>query len=362
MPARTWSVQVTRPDYSKTFQRLGQFPAVSYTRAKALAEAARVEARTKPAAVAIDPEPAATASTGDPTLTAVWEEYARVALAAGKWTQRHHDKTSERVQAHMADLLPRPVTEITRAQIVEACAALESVETGQRIYRWLRGAVDHAVDTGVIERSQFGRNVPLNLVVPASARGSLRGNLDMDQMRTLLRESWDSDAAWSVRALHRVVALSGHRIGAARMAQAEHLDLESAIWTMPRPLMKVKTGRPDFVIRMGPQLKAVMGDAHRRAGGKGLLFKGPLTGAALTEEAVEHHIRRLLPEGGKFSPHSWRTPILTWALEAGYSIEFAKAAIDHRHSTGATARYDAATFIDARAEILGRWADILDRE
>jgi integrase len=262
----------------------------------------------------------------------------------------------------MAALLPRPVTEITRAEIVEACAALKSVETGQRLYRWLRGAVDHAVDMGQIERSQFGRNVPLNLVVPASARGSLRGNLDMDQMRTLFRASWDSDAAWAVRALHRVVALSGHRIGAARMAMAEHLDLAAGTWTMPRQLMKVKVARPDFVIRMSPQLKTAMVDAHRRVGGKGLLFKGPTTGAALSEESVEHHIRRLLPEGGKFTPHSWRSAILTWALESGHPREVAMATIDHQRSTGATARYDASVHADGVSEILAAWGDILDRE
>lgn len=257
----------------------------------------------------------------------------------------------------MGDLLDRPIVSISRAEVVKACEDVKSKETGQRIYRWLRGATEHAVDTGRLTASQFGDKVPLSLSVPAADRGTLRGDLDLEGQKALLLASWQSDAAWAVRACHRAIALTGHRITAARVAQAEYIN--GNVWTTPRSQMKVKDKkRGDFVIIMSGQLLEVMTEAKSRVK-TGLLFKSPVNLLKpISSESVEHHVRRHRHAPAKWSPHSWRAAVYTWAVENGWPQEIAKAAIDHKRATGATVSYDASKHTEAVGELLKAWAGV----
>jgi hypothetical protein len=358
---RTWSVQVTRADRSKTFVSIGQHPAMSYTAARKAAMTALVDALREPVRPVPAPAPAASGegivsvTSTDVTLESLWAAFADLKLVKGKWTQAHHDKTDQRVRAHMGALLARPIATLSRAEIVRACT-LESVETGGRIYRWLRNAVEAGLDAGTVDRTPFGAKAPEVLTVPAADRGTLRGNLSIQQLRILYQASWDSDATFAVRGLHRALALSGHRIGAARQARAEHLDLVAGIWRMPRNLMKVKGTRPDVILHMGPSLLALMSEAYRRCDGKGLLFKSPVTGEAVSEESVEHHLRKLMPAGGKHTPHSWRSSIMTWGVQNGFTREVSMAAIDHVRATGATRSYDESMHTEQVSRLLQNWA------
>ena len=353
--ARSWIVRLNNPE---TMRAIGKYPGVTLTAARS--EAKKLQANgveLRQPAVPGKSKPAEPIETEDTvTMGAIWSEYAAVALSAGKWTQRHHDKTVERLQAHMSDLLDRPIASISRAEVVKACEDVESTETGQRIYRWLRGAVEHAVDTGRLTASQFGAKVPLSLSVPAADRGTLRGDLDLAGQKALLLASWQSDAAWSVRACHRAIALSAHRIGAVRFAQAEHIDGD--LWTMPRELLKVKDSRRgDFVIRMSGQLLDVMAEAKSRVT-TGLLFRSPLTPSKpISAESVEHHVRRHATAA--WSPHSWRSAVLTWSLENGWTREVAMAAIDHQRATGATVAYDGSKHAEAVSELLKAWGEAI---
>ena len=350
---RSWIVRLNNPE---TMRAIGKFPAMTVTAARL--EAKKLQANgveLRQPAIPAKSKPAEPIETeGTVTMGAIWSEYAAVALSAGKWTQRHHDKTTERLQAHMGDLLDRPIASVSRAEIVQACAAVKSTETGARIYRWLRGATEHAVDTGRLTASQFGAKVPLSLSVPAADRGTLRGDLDLAGQKALLLASWQSDAAWSVRACHRVIALSAHRIGAVRFAQAEHIDGD--VWTMPRELMKIKDQRRgDFVIRMSGQLLEIMTEAKSRVK-TGLLFKSPVNPLKpISSESIEHHVRKHATAA--WSPHSWRSAMLTWSLENGWTREVAMAAIDHQRATGATVSYDASKHTEAVSELLKAWAE-----
>jgi hypothetical protein len=353
--ARSWIVRLNNPE---TMRAIGKYPGVTLTAARS--EAKKLQANgveLRQPAVPGKSKPAEPIETEDTvTMGAIWDEYAAVALSAGKWTQRHHDKTTERLQAHMSDLLDRPIASISRAEVVKACEDVESTETGQRIYRWLRGAVEHAVDTGRLTASQFGAKVPLSLSVPAADRGTLRGDLDLEGQRALLLASWQSDAAWSVRACHRAIALTGHRVTAARIAQAEYIN--GNVWTTPRSQMKVKDKkRGDFVIIMSGQLLEIMTEAKSRVK-TGLLFKSPINPLRpISSESIEHHVGRHAK--AKWSPHSWRSAQMTWAVEAGWPMAVAEAALDKQRARGATVAYDASTHTEAVSELLRAWGEVV---
>jgi hypothetical protein len=88
----------------------------------------------------------------------------------------------------------------------------------------------------------------------------------------------------------------------------------------------------------------------------GLLFKSPVNPLKpISSESIEHHVRKHATAA--WSPHSWRSAMLTWSLENGWTREVAMAAIDHQRATGATVSYDASKHTEAVSELLKAWAE-----
>jgi hypothetical protein len=122
--------------------------------------------------------------------------------------------------------------------------------------------------------------------------------------------------------------------------------------------MKVKDPkRGDFVIIMSGQLLEIMTEAKARVK-TGLLFKSPLNPLRpISSESVEHHVRRHATAA--WSPHSWRSALLTWAVENGWPMAVAEAALDKQRAKGSTVPYDASTHTEAVGELLKEWGEVI---
>jgi integrase len=156
-----------------------------------------------------------------------------------------------------------------------------------------------------------------------------------------------------------VCALSGHRIGAVLAARPDDVNLEEKSWTVPRERMKVKTAVGDVVIKpLSPQLLEVLKQAKERADAIGSEWLFPSIGgtSAVTHAAVEKHVRKLQGAGPRFTPHAWRSAIMSWALEGGYPREVAQAALDHARGTDSDRAYDRSTLTNEVSKMLTAWA------
>jgi integrase len=358
---RVWLARV-KVSGKETMLKLGELPAMTLSGAKKAREAAKTDADR---GVAVRPAKAEKKQPllGDPQiLSNIWAEYVRVAPGAGIWSAEHAKKTDGQMLKHIAPLpiWGRSVADIKRAEFVAACKTITSAEVRQRIFRWLRGAVEAACDAGTLESSPFGNTLPAEIKRPRSDKGTLASEMrDIEDLRSLLSRSWHSTAALSVRAVHRVCALSGHRIGAVLAARPNDVNLEEKSWTVPRERMKVKTAVGDVVIKpLSPQLLEVLKQAKERAEATGSDWLFPSVGgtSAVTHAAVEKHVRRLLGESPRFTPHAWRSAVMSWALEGGYPREVAQAALDHARGTDSDRAYDRSTLTSEVSKMLTQWA------
>ncbi len=358
---RVWIARV-KVDGKETMLKLGELPGMTLSGAKKALEAAKTDADR---GVLVRPAKAEKKqlSPGDPKiLSNIWAEYVRVAPGAGIWSAEHAKKTDGQMIKHLSNLgiWNRSAATIKRAEFVAACKTIDSLEVRQRIFRWLRAAVEHAVDSGVIESTPFGNTLPAEIKRPRSDKGTLASDMrDIEDLRALLSRSWHSTAALSVRAVHRVCALSGHRIGAVLAARPDDVSLKDKSWTVPRERMKVKTAVGDVVIKpLSPQLIDVLRQAKERAEAIGSEWLFPSLGgtAAVTHAAVEKHVRKLQCDGPKFSPHSWRSAVMSWAIERGYPREVAQAALDHARGTDSDRAYDRSTLTNEVSKMLTAWA------
>lgn len=354
--SRSWLVRIKTPT-GRTMRAIGTFPAMT------LAAARRAAIQAKAAALKeVRPEPSAAPATGGVTLRRLWEQYADVALAASKWTAAHHAKTVGQIELHVGSsaLWHRPAASITRAELVELCVGISSRETGGRVYRWLRSAFEHAVDDGTLSASPCGATLPLSLTRPASDKGSLRGQITaISDLRDLLKRSWHFDASLSVRAAHRVIALTGHRVGAVVGTLVTEWD--GTTFTVARGRMKIKDPRrPDFIISPASKpLADVLDQCAERAEAVGSPYLFPATDPQrhVIREAVEKHLNRLT--GDKFTPHGWRSALFSWAIENGHGREVARAALDHLRAEDADRAYDMTTLRPAVSALLIAWAEVL---
>ena len=321
------------------------------------------------AARGIDPRPAqkekpiAVDSDSPTALCKLWYAYSKVCVTSGVWTPEHAVKTTAQIEKHIAplEIWTKDASTLTRPQFIEAAEAIESLEVRMRVYRWLGACMDNGVDEGVLTTTPFGRSLPKKLVRPKSDRGSLQGEItDLDELRDLLARSWYYDAALSVRAVHRVVALTGHRIGAILQAEPHHFNRTADTFTVPRANMKTDNDGRDVVIGpLSPPLRDVLVQAQDRA----LAIESPwlfpnASGAdPITHAAVEKHVRRL--DARKFTPHSWRSVLMTWALEQYNDRELAQLLLDHARGTDSDRAYDRSTLPAKRSGALIAWAKVI---
>jgi integrase len=355
---RSWQLKVRPANGSETMVSIGVAPSMGLAAARLAARDIRAAARlgqwVRPT------KSTALISVGGVSLADIVTAYCESSERLGHWTPSHRKKTEGQLIKHLgsSEHWTRPVAAYKRADFVRLCEPIEALEVRQRIYRWMRAAIEAAADAGLVDVNPMGAGLPMSIRRPGSDRGTLKGEIkELAGLRELLARSWHTDAALSVRCVHRVCALSGHRIGAVLQARVEHVDLAANVWTVPRSAMKIQSGSDVVIGPLPPALADVLRQAVERAQAvrSPWLFPNASASAEVTHEAVEKHLRRLTDGGPRFSPHSWRSALMTWALDAGYPRETAQAALDHARGTDSDRAYDESQLRAQVAEMLSAW-------
>jgi integrase len=166
-------------------------------------------------------------------------------------------------------------------------------DMAKKVRQWLRGILDHAVEDGLVSinpipapRSRKG----------ASDRKHLPARLTKDEVGDVLRRADKGDAGRGVKRAHLLAAFTAQRIGEIAGAEWSAVDMQSAVWSIPRDRMKRKDAeRGPHLVPIPPQLLARMCEWRRTDGdGAHWVCPGPGGEAPITREAVEKFYRRSL--------------------------------------------------------------------
>ena len=135
-------------------------------------------------------------------------------------------------------------------------------------------------------------------------------------------------------------------------------------FTVPRENMKMRDAlhQGDVVIApLSPALREVLAQAQARAQAVGSPWLFPNAGldAPVLNESVIKHVKRQLAPGEVFTPHSWRSKLMTWALDAGHNREVVQAVLDHARGTSSDQAYDQSTLQAQRSALLVEWARVV---
>ena len=279
---------------------------------------------------------------------------------AAKWTPDYHEEVAASLTNHLSALEPLPVAEITAAMAAPHLRRVERTapDMAKKVRQRLRSILDYAVEDGVI----VGNPVPAPRRRKQGAeRQHLPATLTKDGVGAILRAADKAEVGKGVRRAHLMAAFTAQRVGEIVAGTWGEVDMQSAVWSIPRDRMKRKDAeRGPHLVPIPPCLLALMRE-WRRADGAGAVYlcPSPRGDSPVTREAVEKFYRRALNLSGKHSPHSWRSVLSTWANDAGEDADAVEAQLDHATGSKTKTSYDRAKRLQRRADLMAWHEDAL---
>jgi integrase len=259
------------------------------------------------------------------------------------------------------DLIPslgdRPMTEIRRADLIEALRKIEArdaLDIAKKCRGWLSGIFRYALVAEVIEV-----NPATDLDVVAAPMGERRHypHLPLNKLGEFLRavDNARSDPA-TCHAI-RLLLMTAVRPGELRAARWSEFDLDRAVWSIPADRMKMR--RP-HVVPLPEQAVTVLRDLHERNGHRDLLFPSRDDPRhCMSENTVNLAIARMGYKG-KQTGHGFRHLISTALNERGYNRDWIERQLAHGDENEIRAVYNKAEYLDQRRQMMQEWADSLD--
>ena len=291
------------------------------------------------------------------TLGGMVTAWAEKMLKQQLWSIRHHNKTLERMEKHLAPLWGRTVSDLSRQEITRHLETIESVDTAGRMFAWTKEAMEDAVDRGRLEYCVLGRK-PKTLVVPKKLRQTRPsyGN-DPKKLKALFKAIRYSENVRAVRTAGQLALLTGLRLGEVTHLRVEYYNARKHALVIPREEMKEKDNwRGDYIVPLSPPALELIKELLDTAV-DGWLLPGPRTGKPVTHEAIEKMFRA--KTNREHCPHGSRTSLRTWALENDTPVHIADSLIDHATSKGSGEHYDQTKFTAQRKILLNKWAIVI---
>lgn len=284
---------------------------------------------------------------------------------AAKTIERH-----QRMLKHSAKILNKPLTELDRPMLLQACRALEQAgkhETAHRLGIYFSAVFRYARDEGYFRAQDptlggFGKSLrPLRerhrvALTDPKAVGGLMANVDSWEWLDTGRGPVGATVGRALQVLARTAVRPGE------LAKAEWSEVKGDTWVIPLGRMKMRdSNRTDHVVPLSRQVKAIL-EAQRALTGHGrYVFPNARTDARPMSDAAMSVALIALGYKNQHVPHGFRTTFKTLALEVlKAELELIERQLAHKWGTEVQGAYDRAQRLPERRELMQRYADLLD--
>ena len=360
--ARSWIARVN-VDGKRREMGLGSFPDVSLSIAREKARAARSDTTMGIDPVAHRKE----ARSARQALKATQKTFADCAKAyieahSDSWRNAKHraqwPSTFETyVYPTMGTVL---VGEVTQAHVMAVLLPIWKTKT-QTATR-LRGRIEQVLAWATAAGFRQGENCArwtglLDQLLPAPGKVSEPRHhpaVRVDDMPAFIKALRQHDGL-SPKALEFVV-LTAARSGEVRGATWAEIDLEAAVWTVPKERMKA--GKEHRVPLNTQAIKLL--EAMPRIEGTELVFPAP-RGGQLSDMALTALTRRMnfRDDAGRVCvPHGFRSSFRDWVFErTDYPRDLAEAALAHALENKVEAAYRRGDALERRRAMMQAWAN-----
>ena len=278
-----------------------------------------------------------------------------IAAKEHEWKNaKHGDQWRNTLTAHVypviGALIVRDVEQAHILKILEPIWATKN-ETASRVRGRIENVLDYATARGYRRGDNPARwkgHLDKVLATPSKVQKVEHlAALPFDQVGAFMADLRQQEGM-GARALEFAV-LCASRSGEVRGATRAEVDLDKAVWTIPKGRMKAgkehRVPLSDAAVKLLRALPVIDGSE--------LLFPNT-KGKALSDMTLTATLRRM---GCKVTAHGFRSTFRDWAGEtSGYAREVIEHALAHQLKDKAEASYARGTLFDKRRRLMADWA------
>ena len=263
------------------------------------------------------------------------------------------------VRDHAAPLMPRPVAEITTADILSTLMTdglwHRKHETARRVRQRIGRVMDWAVAQGLRPDNPAGP--ALSAALPRSeGKAEHFRSVGHERAGETVRAVRATGAWWAAKAAFEFLTLTAARSGEVRGMRWEEVDMDSATWTVPAERMKANR---EHRVPLSPRAIEVLVGAVQYRDGSGLVFPSK-SGRPMSDSTLSKLLRENGIEG---TVHGMRSAFRDWCGErTSTSREVAEMALAHVIKDKSEAAYARSDLLDKRRDLMGAWAQYIGTE
>ncbi len=249
-----------------------------------------------------------------------------------------------------------PVNQITPSDVSTILEAIWDTknETASRVRQRVKTVLDYAARHDWIEEAALAKLSRTMGDFKKRAPDEVEGHKAMpaDQAPGFMARVREKEAI-SAKALQLLI-LTGARSGQVRGATWDEIDLDAAMWVVPKERMKKR--HSDHRVPLSPDAVALLKSLHR-AEEVNLLFPSPTKEGS---EISDNTLNKIMSDMGEQAvPHGFRATFSTWAHKRGYDSLWIEAALHHKDPNEVRAAYLRTDFLDERRPMMDEWAAFL---
>jgi len=279
---------------------------------------------------------------------------------AKAWAKR----TAEQVREYLdKDLLPvlgkRPLPAITTRELAAFTRAIESrgaPDVAKKVRQWLASIFSYARAQGWTTTDPVS---DLRAVVLPSGSATNYPHLTIDEVPELLRKLESFNASRIVKAAAMLSLWTANRPGVTRTLRWDELDLDLAVWTIPRGREGMKRGY-SHITPLPVQAVDMLREIHQLTGTFEYVFIGRNDPRNPISDGAVNALLKRLGFRGRQTAHGFRHLISTALNEQGYERDWIERQLAHGDPDKIRETYNKATYLEDRRKMMQAWADHLD--
>lgn len=254
----------------------------------------------------------------------------------------------------------RPIGKITGAELLAALKKIETRgkhETAHRAKQKAGEVFRYAIPSGRCERDVSADLRGALAKVVTNHRPALTKPDDVGQ---LLRAIDGFSGQPTTLAALKLLPLTVARPGELRKAEWLEIDLDRALWEVPKERMKM---RKPHAVPLSEQAIAILRELKSLTGNGKLVFPAitSLT-RPLSENTLNGALRRLgYNTQTEMCAHGFRTVFSSLANSLGWNADVIEAQLAHQDENKVRRIYNRADHLVARKKLIQKWADYLDK-
>lgn len=249
----------------------------------------------------------------------------------------------------------RPVDQIDTPDVLRVLSPiwLTKPETARRVRQRISVVLDWAKAAG----HRTGDN-PVGGITKGLPRQTDRAThhaaLDYADVPSFVARLRDSDASDAVKAAFEFLILTAARTGEIIGAMWSEVDLQNAVWTLPKERMK---GGHEHRVPLTPAALKLLEEAHKLSPESKFIFTGRAAEKPLSNMAFLMTVRRMKLD---ITAHGFRSAFRDWSAErTSFPNEVCEQALAHRIKSKTEAAYRRGDMLEKRRELMAAWASFV---